>query len=548
MPRRAALSTQQLLPPLVASDGATPLRLVAMQSAHRAGDYSAPAMIGWQPYGGSADGDLLYDLPLITARTRDIARNDGYASGAMQSHLDAVIGANLRLAAKPDWRVLGLSPEWASEWGRDVEARFRLWGSDPRKFADAARGQTFGGLVGMAYRSLLMNGAALAAMLWLDRGPGIYRTAVQLIEPDRLSNPQDRPDSDTLRGGVALDAYGAQIGFHIRKRHPGDALLGFTGDEYVWEFVPRETAWGRPSMIHAYDPERVGQNRGKSIFAPALEVLKQLSRFRSSELDSALLNSIFAATVESPFDPTFLGEAEDVNVDAWNGYQASRASNASAQPIKLSGGGKIPRLFPGEVLKFHTAGRAAAAFEAFEAATLRHVAAATGQTYEQISKDWSKVNYSSARGALLQAWQGFYARRERFGADFPTLIYVCWLEEAIDRGDVKLPPGAPSFHAAFAAYTACQWIGPAMPMIDALKEADAIGRRLELGITTLEREAASQGLDWQDVLEQQAREQRERARLGLPAPGAAPMGRQYPSDQPQQGGQQQGSQQQGNQQ
>ncbi len=529
MSRAVALSRQQVLPPLVAADGATPLR-AALSSAHRAGDYTAPSLIGWQPYGGSADGDLLYDLPLITARTRDIARNDGYASGAMQSHLDSVIGAALRLAAKPDWRVLGLSPEWASAWGRDVEARFRLWGSDSRKFCDAARGQTFGGLVGMAYRSLLMNGAALAAMLWLDRGPSIFRTAVQLIEPDRLGNPGGAPDSEFLRGGVALDQYGAQIGYHVRKRHPGDALLSFGAGDFETEFVPRETVWGRPSMIHAYDPERIGQNRGKSIFAPALEVLKQLSRFRSSELDSALLNSIFAATVESPFDPTFLGEAEDVNTEAWNGYQSSRMDNARTQPIKLSGGGKIPRLFPGEVLKFHTAGRAAAAFEAFEAATLRHVAAATGLTYEQISRDWSKVNYSSARGAMLQAWQGFYARRERFGTDFATQIYVCWLEEAIDRGDVKLPPGAPSFHAALPAYTACRWIGPAMPMIDALKEADAIGRRLELGITTLEHESAAQGRDWEDDMEQQAREMAKRRELGLPEPGAVPMARQYPSD------------------
>src|SRR5690606_40742605 len=36
---------------------------------------------------------------------------------------------------------------------------------------------------------------------------------------------------------------------------------------------------------------------------------------------------------------------------------------------------------------------------------------------------------------------------------------------------------------------------------------------------TLEAETAEQGLDWQEVLEQQALEQRERQRLGLPMPG-----------------------------
>jgi len=39
-------------------------------------------------------------------------------------------------------------------------------------------------------------------------------------------------------------------------------------------------------------------------------------------------------------------------------------------------------------------------------------------------------------------------------------------------------------------------------------------------LSTLEMECAEQGLDWEDVLEQQARERSRRQKLGLPEPGA----------------------------
>jgi capsid protein len=134
--------------------------------------------------------------------------------------------------------------------------------------------------------------------------------------------------------------------------------------------------------------------------------------------------------------------------------------------------------------------------------------------------DWSQVNYSSARAALLEVARGYAGRKSKFSAQFMTPIYAAWLEEAIDMGRVRLPAGAPPFWAARAAYINADWIGPARGWVDPQKEAEAAGMRLSLGLSTLEREAADQGHDWMDLVNQRARERKALIAAGLdPDPG-----------------------------
>ena len=97
-----------------------------------------------------------------------------------------------------------------------------------------------------------------------------------MIEADRLSNPDGRPDSDALRGGVEIDKYGAADAYWVRKYHPGDAFLSgpaavwsqfknvrtLPGGAYMgtgtwgyggeWERIPARTSWGRRRVIHVF--------------------------------------------------------------------------------------------------------------------------------------------------------------------------------------------------------------------------------------------------------------------------------------------------------
>jgi capsid protein len=94
---------------------------------------------------------------------------------------------------------------------------------------------------------------------------------------------------------------------------------------------------------------------------------------------------------------------------------------------------------PGEDIKTVSASRPGGNFSDFEHAMLRNVAASLGLSAPQVSQDWSRTNYSSARAELLDA---LARRRADFSIGFATPL---WLEEEFDKGRVPLPDGALSF-------------------------------------------------------------------------------------------------------
>ena len=497
-----------------------------------AGSRDHPDLTDWTPFLSSADADVLRDRNTVAARVHDIARNDGWASGALQKHLDNVIGGGLRLSAKPDFRALGLDPEWAAEWSRKTEALWRGYTEDPGYYCDAARQSTMAGVFARAYRHRLLDGAAFAVLLWEpDRG-GRYATTVQIVDPDRLSNPHDATDSERLRGGVELGPHGEAVAYHIRKGHPGDffGLIG-SASNYVWDRVARETAWGRPLVIHDFEADRAGQTRERAPMAPILKMIRMNGRYVENEMQSAVINAIFAAFIESPFDHEGIGDA--FQADGLSAYQKSRGAFHDESRLRLSTGARIPILYPGEKFNFAAPSHPNSVFAAFEETTLRNIATAMGLSYEQLSMDWSKTNYSSARAALMEVWKFFTARRSFFCSQFASQIYIAWLEEAMDRGDVETPPGAPPFLDARAAYGRARWIGPPRGWIDPVKEAQAAQLRMDMSLSTLEQEAADQGLDWEEVVYQRKRELDLMKELGLAPPSWAQIGAlTAPSDQP----------------
>lgn len=495
--------------PLAQADAGRPV------PSYEAGDPLSAELSGWHPSLWSADAEWLSERNSVIARVRDLVRNNGWAAGAVRRECESVIGAQLRLNYKPNYHALGLDAEWAAEFARQVEAKWREYNQDPGFYADAERHNTVSGLMGLAYRHYAVEGDSFAVLLWRPERLGKYSTVIQVIDPDRLSNPYDAVDQDRLRGGVEIDEDNAAVAYHIRKRHPFDVSWGRV-HAFEWERVARETDWGRPVAVHFFDKERAGQTRGSSRLASIVEPLKMDHGLGKATLGAAVLNAILAAFIESPFDPAMVEEGFAAQ-GGLNKYQAERTEFHRDSRLSL-GGVRIKHLFPGEKFTMNNVTQPSGNFEPFELSVLRKVASGLGLSYEQLTQDWSKTNYSSARAALLETWRGFTARRTSFTQRFCTPIFAAWLEEAIDIGEIELPDGAPDFYDARAAWVSCSWIGPARGWVDPVKEAQAAGLRIEGGLSTLQQECAEQGLDWEEVLDQQAREREARKRLGLPEP------------------------------
>jgi capsid protein len=88
-------------------------------------------MRAWNPFLWSPDTEINPNRDRIVSRTRDIGRNDGWASGALTRILDNAIGANLRPIPKPDYRWLahesgnsGFDARWAHDFSNWAKARF----------------------------------------------------------------------------------------------------------------------------------------------------------------------------------------------------------------------------------------------------------------------------------------------------------------------------------------------------------------------------------------------------------------------------------------
>lgn len=481
-----------------------PQALLGNSSPYIAGGGSDnEAMVNWHPSLRSADADITRDRRAIVSRSRDLVRNNGWASGAIEKEVDAIVGSSLRPLLKPNWRMLGLDEGWAREFKLIVEARWKAYAEDPRHYADVTRSMSLPRLFGMGFRNYLMEGDALGVLHWRTDRP--THTTLRVMDPDQLSNPLDQADSKLQRGGVELDNDEAAIAYHFRLAHENQDWSD--QDAFQWERVSREQPWGRPLVIHFFDKHRDGQTRGVSKLAPVIEKLRMEDNYGRVELQAAVLNAVLGAFVKSPMDPEFITDMFDEGADqeggAWRKYTQSRGQYYENKGGIRMGGVKLPHLYPGEEIGVIQAARPAAQFADFESAVLRNIASGLNISYEQLSADWSKTNYSSARAAMVEIWRGWTSKRKAFAQGFCQPFFMAWLEEEIDRGFIELPANAPDFRENWAAYSQAKWIGPGKGFVDPVKEAQAAAMRVALGLSTLEDEAAElTGSDFSENLTQ----------------------------------------------
>lgn len=491
-----------------------------------AADSFSDAMANWQPALWSPDNEVNIYRDRIVSRVRDMARNDGWASGSVTRILDNAIGANFRPIAKVDYRALEMQTglksfdaRWADEYGRAVEAAWRTWANDPNRYCDVERKKTVSQMLRLAFRHKLVDGDALAVLQYrtdrLGHGRARYATTVQIVDPDRLSNPQQVFDMLNIRGGVEIDDDGVPVAYHIRKAHMGDWWSA--EKTMTWERVPRETSWGRPIVIHDFDGDRAAQHRGSSIFTPIVQRLKMLIKYDEVELEASILNAVFGAYITSPYDPRLFEDG--IRTDDVLEYQDMRTDFHKDNRVSLQSGARMPILAPGESIDTVTAARPTSNFAAFESAALRNVAAALGISTQQLTQDWSDVNYSSARSAMLEAWKTLTRRRDDFASGFAQPLFSSFIEELHDLGEVPLPDGAPEFLAAKAAYCRAQWMGPGRGWVDPVAEKKGAILGMDAGLSTLEMEVSENvGEDWEEQLDQRAREVQAFRERGLPVP------------------------------
>lgn len=478
--------------------------------------------ISWAPPMLSPDQAINSIKPEADARSRDMVMNDGYSAGAVALHRDSIVGAQYRLNAKPDWRVLGATAEWAEEFSLVAEARFNLAAESDDCLFDAAGQLTFTGMVRLIVGAFVYTGEVLATCEWIKDGRP-FNTAIQLVSPDRLSNPDGIADDRFLRRGVKKNARGKPLGYYIRQGYPTE---WYDNASDKWSYIPVAKPWGRKQVLHITEPLQIDQTRGIADMVSALKHSRMTKKFSEITLQNAVINASYAAAIESELPNAEIvtamgGGAEGYSTAIANYMKMLTGYLGAAENVHIDGA-KIPHFFPGTKLNLKPMGTPGGVGSDFEDSLLRKMAASLGVSYEELSRNFSKASYSAARASMATTGRSMAARKKMVADRFASNVYALWVEEEIALGNLPLPPGRnrTDFYRdgglAKAAYTRCSFVGSGRGQIEELKETQAAMLRIKSGLSTYEEECAKLGKDWREVFDQLAREQKVIVALGLP--------------------------------
>lgn len=470
---------------------------LAMAGGYIGGDRSRPALKEWSPGRGSANADTLPGLEGLRGGARDLVRNAPIATAAVNTTKINVVGTGLRLQSRIDHELLGLSEEKADEWEHRAEF---LWRVTSRQL-DITRTQSFDGLQGLSLGSVLESGDMLVIRRYLKRRGDLLGLKLQLVEADKISNPNHAPDTERLAGGVEVDRDGAPVAYHVQNRHPGD--LHYWGVDQGWVKVPAfGSRSGQRLAILLYERLRPGQVRGVPFLAPAIEPLLQLRQYTESELTATLLDSFFTVFIKTDGGEDVAGLAELDDDDP-----------SDAGQLKL-GSGLIMDLAPGEEIESADPRRPNSQFDPFVTAIIRQVGAALNIPFEVLTKHYES-SYSAARAALLDAWKFFRTRRHWLASSLCEPVYGWWMDEMVAIGAIDAP-GYFEDPVVREAWLGAEWVGDAPGQIDPKKEADAATIRVAQGFSTIDREAAEiSGSDFETVHRQRVKETKMRRAAGL---------------------------------
>jgi lambda family phage portal protein len=159
-------------------------------------------------------------------------------------------------------------------------------------------------------------------------------------------------------------------------------------------------------------------------------------------------------------------------------------------------------LFAGEDSETVKSERPSGDYGPFVAAQMRGVAAGTGNSYEQLSMDYSQSNYSSIRAVMNEVWRSILVERDNLAFSLATPMFALWFEEMVNQNPDWLPAGAPGFYVNRDAYLHARWIGPGRGHVDPDKESRGQGRRLENGVETVMAQYAADGRDPEEAREE----------------------------------------------
>ncbi len=320
----------------------------------------------------------------IAALAVDFIQNSGRLKGAVDQIIADTVGNELKLRAKPDLSALGYSAEETNVFARMAEQRWRRYAWNPAE-VDFRGKFSLPQLLDIGLRHHVAFGEALGLIEFMGRAErrryGIGTgTKLLLVTPTRLVS--DTNEVEGLFQGVRHDENGRPLAYRLQHREAG---LNVKRDHRVRD------AQGRQLIVHCFDPWDGSDVRGISPIAAAMRTHAHSEQLQDVTLATAILQTVFAATLTSPepsneaFNAIESLDDDDGGLKAdFLGYFENALDQARKSRIALDGTGQVSHLAPGEKLELHTASTPGGVYLPFSADLRREMARSLGITADSI--------------------------------------------------------------------------------------------------------------------------------------------------------------------
>jgi lambda family phage portal protein len=151
---------------------------------------------------------------------------------------------------------------------------------------------------------------------------------------------------------------------------------------------------------------------------------------------------------------------------------------------------------------------------------LRSISVATGLSYELVSRDYSRTNYSSSRASSLEDQRRFRPLQKFLIWRFCQPVYRLWFQQCCLAHDAGLPSFDmfPSFTEMVVDpdyWTRCNWRAPGWDWVDPMKEVQAAALEVKEGFRSRGDIVEASGGDLRETFVELAAENKLAEQLGL---------------------------------
>lgn len=225
--------------PRAAYERATYRDALALRTSERAYAAAEKGRLtsGWRAGNGSADAELLNDLPTLRARCRQMDRDNTFFAAARRNLVVGLVGDGIAA------RAIHSDPDTAKR-GQDLWDAFALSPVDGREdhYGDQK----------LAVSGMITGGETLT--IWRSRD-GVPDALCTTLEGDFLDHTLNRrlDDGGRIVGGVEFDRFGVRVAYHLHSEHPGDVLA---------RLERKLTRVDARDVDHLFEATRPGQTRG----------------------------------------------------------------------------------------------------------------------------------------------------------------------------------------------------------------------------------------------------------------------------------------------